>query len=145
LKELGFIEAFLIGGLTIDKAMILAGYGEYHQKSRYRLGRKIVEKYESRAGDHRKIFRAIGAGEVAVAKGLLEIAQGPYPPDVRRKAWADIASCLGLKSEPVESFQGMQIVIRGEEPSPGPGPGQVDGQPARPALPPPLKPQQVTK
>jgi hypothetical protein len=144
-KELNFINNYLIGGVTIENAMKSAGYVGYHLKSLYRIGRKIVEKYESRAGDHRKIARAIGAGEVTVLRGLLDLAQNARAEAVRCKAWEALASCLGLKSEPVESFQGMQIVIRGEEPSPGPGPGQVDGQPARPALPPPLKPQQVTK
>jgi hypothetical protein len=45
--ELRFIEFYLTGDLTVDKAMESAGYKEYHKKSLYRLGRKIVEKYES--------------------------------------------------------------------------------------------------
>ena len=64
-RELKFLEIYLTGKHNIDKAMILAGFEGYHPNSLYRLGRKIVQKYEHQAGDHRKIFRAIGAGETA--------------------------------------------------------------------------------
>ena len=76
-RELKFLEIYLTGKHNIDKAMILAGYEGYHPNSLYRLGRKIVQKYEQQAGDHRKIFRAIGAGEIAVAQGLLNLARTP--------------------------------------------------------------------
>ena len=145
LKELKFIEIYLVGGIKEIDAIKLAGYESKSDSYLYQVARKIIEKYESQAGDHRKIFRAIGAGEVAVAQGLLEIAQGPYPADVRRKAWADIASCLGLKSEQVESFQGMSINIRGMTPAEQGIVIEADGQPSKPALPPPFKPSQVTK
>jgi len=145
LKELKFIEIYLVGGIKEIDAIKLAGYEGKSDSYLYQVARKIIEKYESQAGDHRKIFRAIGAGEVAVAQGLLEIAQGPYPADVRRKAWADIASCLGLKSEQVEGFQGMSINIRGMAPEDKGLVVEVDGQAAKPALPPPFKPAQVTK
>lgn len=142
LKELKFLEIYLLGDMNLDQAMISAGYEGYHQKSLYRLGRKIVEKYESRAGDHRKIFRAIGAGEVAVARGLLSIAQDEKnPADVRRKAWADLASCMGLKGEVIESYQGISIIIKGEDDEPGAGQGLQTVK----ALPPPVKPRQVVK
>src|SRR5208337_1157845 len=114
LKELKFLEFYLSGEHTIEKSMIAAGYIGFHQKSLYRIGRKIVEKYESQAGDHRKIARAIGAGEVTILRGLLEIAQDTkVTAGVRCKAWEALASCLGLKAEVVESFAGMAIVIRG--------------------------------
>jgi hypothetical protein len=138
-QELTFIQNYLVLGMSKQDAMKSAGYQSDSEPYLNKLGGKLVRKYESQTGDHRKIFRAVGAGEVAVARGLLAIAQGPYPADVRRKAWA-IASCLGLKSEVVESFQGMQIVIRGMDDS-----GQVDGDGPPRALPPPPKPQQITK
>jgi hypothetical protein len=74
-KELKFLENYIIGGLTIEKAMLEAGYIGYHQKSLYRTGRKIVEKYEQQAPDHRRIFRFVGIGELQVAKGILELCQ----------------------------------------------------------------------
>jgi len=144
-KELKFLEFHLVEGMNIDKSMISAGYGNLSQDGRYYIAKKIKEKYGTQAGDHRKIFRMVGAGEVAVAQGLLSIAQGPYPADVRRKAWADIASCLGLKSEQVEGLQGMSINIRGMAPEDKGLVVEVDGQAAKPALPPPFKPAQVTK
>ncbi len=115
LKELKFLEIYLTGGVSIDKAMISAGYGNYSEDGRYYIAKKIKEKYETRTGDHRKIFRAIGAGELAVARGLLEIAQTASSADVRRKAWADIASCLGLKNEQIESFQGVTLNVYSQE------------------------------
>ena len=145
LPELQFISNFLVSGMKRKDALISAGY-QFNSESTYtKAGKRIIEKYESQAGDHRKIFRAVGAGEVAVAQGLLEIAQGPYPADVRRKAWADIASCLGLKSEVIESFQGMSINIRGMTPTDPGKPGlEVEVAPAL-ALPPPFKGAQVVE
>ena len=74
-----FLEIYLLGELNVDEAMISAGYVGYHPKSLYRLGRKIVEKFENQGGDHRKIARAIGAGEVTILRGLLELAKGRGP------------------------------------------------------------------
>jgi hypothetical protein len=68
-------------------------------------------KYESRTEDHRKIFRAIGAGEVAVAQGLLKLATTAKSEMVRLNAWATIAKCLGLAKEVTESVEGIQIII----------------------------------
>jgi len=142
-KELKFIEIYMLGEITKEKAMELAGYTGYHQRWVYYLAAKIIQKYESRAEDHRKIARAIGAGEVTVLRGLLELAQNARAEAVRCKAWEALASCLGLKSEPVESFQGMQIVIRGMEP----GDVQVGGQAAgtKPAPATVIEAQQITK
>jgi hypothetical protein len=119
LKEMNFLQIYFSGRITIEKAMIAAGYKDYNPKWRYVIARKILEKYESQAGDHRKIFREIGAGEVAVVRGLLELAQNARSENVRRQAWADIAACLGLKKEILEPFQGVQVIIRGKEDKPG--------------------------
>jgi hypothetical protein len=149
-KELRFLELYLTGEYTIDKAMILAGYEGYHPKSLYRLSRKIVAKHESQAGDHRKIFRAIGAGETAVAQGLLDLARHAKSEMVRLNAWTALAKCLGLTKEVVEGVEGISIVInssRGLSPQPQPGqhlPAQVhNDHPEAPAAPP--GPLQITK
>jgi hypothetical protein len=52
IKEVRFIGLRFAGSLTTDRAMIAAGYGSYSQKQRYRIATKIVQKYESQAGDH---------------------------------------------------------------------------------------------
>jgi hypothetical protein len=141
LKEQRFIELYLTGDLTVDQAMESAGYTGYHKKSLYRLGRKIVEKYEWSTDDHQKIFRAIGAGETAVAQGLLNLAQNAKSEMVQLNAWTDMAKCLGLTREVVEGLAGVKIVInssRGLGDKPGQHwPAQVNpDQP--PALPAPL-------
>jgi hypothetical protein len=110
-RELKFLEIYLTGKHNIDKAMILAGFEGYHPNSLYRLGRKIVQKYEHQAGDHRKIFRAIGAGEVAVAQGLLKLAQNAKSEMVQLNAWTALAKCLGLTKEILEGVEGIQIII----------------------------------
>jgi len=114
-KELAFIEAFLVGGVTRDQAMITAGYGNFSQNYRHQIARNIIQKYEWRADDRRNLFRAAGAGELRICMGLLEIAQGSYPAGVRRAAWADLASCMGLKAEQIEPFQGVFLVMYGQE------------------------------
>lgn len=139
-KELRFIELYLTGDLTVDKAMESAGYTGYHKKSLYRLGRKIVGKYECSTGDHRKIFRAIGAGETAVAKGLFKLATTAKSEMVQLNAWATLAKCLGLTKEVVDGVEGIQIVINSSRGLDKPGqhrPAQVhNDQPEAPAAPP---------
>jgi hypothetical protein len=143
-KEIAFMEAFLLGRVTKDQAMITAGYGHLHQDTRYRIAAKIIEKYERRADDRRNLFRAAGAGELTICLGLLEIAQGSYPAGVRRAAWADLASCLGLKSEQIESFQGVSLVVYGQEEARRLGIKDEDS-PATPALPPPIQTIRISK
>lgn len=113
--ELKFIENYLVGDMTIDNSMISAGYGALQQHTRYNVARRIIKKYEARAEDRRNLFREVGAGEVAIARGLLDLAQNARSEQVRRAAWADLASCMGLKSEQIESFQGVTLNVYGVE------------------------------
>ncbi len=141
-KELNFIQILVTQAVREIDAIKAAGYESKNEKYLYFLARKIIEKYESQAADHRKIFRALGAGEVRICRGLLSIAEDKKnPADVRRKAWADLASCMGLKSEVVESFQGVSIIIRGE--NDGDLPPGSQGKPL--ALPAPPKVTQIIK
>ena len=91
--------------------MILAGYKGYHPNYLYQLGTKIINKNECQADDHRKIFRAVGAGETAIAQGLLHLAQNAKSEMVRLNAWTGLAKCLGLTKEVLEGVEGIQIVI----------------------------------
>ena len=125
LKEQRFIELYLTGDLTVDKAMESAGYVGYHKKSLYRLSRKIVEKYESSAGDHRKIMRAMGYGETKAIEMLIDSAENAKSEMVRLTARITLAKCLGLHQDVVAVNQGIQIIIRGR------GEGQTGG--GRPA------------
>ncbi|MGD0972342.1 MAG: hypothetical protein ABSA04_13295 [Desulfobaccales bacterium] len=142
-KELKFIEIYLSGDLNVDEAMIAAGYTGYNPKYLYRLGRKIVEKYENQAPDRRQIARAIGAGEVTILRGLLDLAQNARSEQVRRAAWADLASILGLKGEIPESFQGVTLMVYGQEEARRLGIQDEDAP--TPALPPPVQTIRITK
>ena len=137
LQELSFLEIYLSGRVTIDKAMIQAGYGHYSQDWRYKLAQKIVIKYESQADDHRNIFRAMGAGEVAVVEGLLKLARSAKSEMVRLNAWSMIAKCIGLTKEQIEGVGGITIIFEASD---------QPGQPAALALPPQAgeQPQPVT-
>lgn len=126
MMELRFIEFYLTGELTVDKAMESAGYKGYHKKSLYRLSRKIVEKYESSAGDHRKIMRAMGYGETKAIAMLIDSAENAKSEMVRLTARITLAKCLGLHQDVVAANQGIQIIIKGR------GEGSAGG--ARPAL-----------
>ncbi len=110
-SELKFIELHLIEGHGKDEAMVLAGYERYGQRWRCILGSRIIIKYEARAADRRNLFREMGAGEVAICRGLLNLAQNARSEQVQRAAWADLASCMGLKAEQIESFQGVTLNV----------------------------------
>lgn len=148
LKELKFIGYFLTGENTIEKSMILAGYDGYHQKSLYRLGRKIVEKYESQVDDHRKLARAMGAGETLVFKTLLELIKSKNER-IKLDATVNLAKILGLTKEQLEGPGGVTIIFEGPEVQvPGPGaPPALPGGESRPAagLPGLIKPMMITR
>jgi hypothetical protein len=114
-QELKFIENYLVEDMTIDNAMISAGYGSLQQRTRYNIARRIIQKYEARAEDRRNLFRELGAGEVAICQGLLNLARNARSEQVQRAAWADLASCIGLKSEMIETFQGVTLNVYGVE------------------------------
>ena len=73
-KELKFLDIYLSGEVTMERAMLLAGYENYHPRYVYDKASKILQKYESQGGGAQKIFRAIGFGEVSVAKGIKKLA-----------------------------------------------------------------------
>jgi len=128
-KEFKFLELYLSGNYTKEKAMKAAGYVGYHEKYLYHLSGKIIEKYECQAGDHRKIFRALGAGEVAVVEGLLKLARGAKSEMVRLNAWSMIAKCLGLTKEQIEGVGGITIIFEQPDPAVPPAALALPAQP----------------
>lgn len=112
-KELAFIRLHFSEGLNQIDAVRSAGYKASEDRYASSIAKRIIEKYESQADDHRKIFRELGAGETAVIQGLLNLAQKAKSEMVRLNAWTMIAKCLGLTKEAVEQMQGIQIVIKG--------------------------------
>jgi hypothetical protein len=139
-KETRFIYFYMAGGISVEDAMILAGYKGYHPHHLSQLGKKIINKHECQADDHRKIFRAVGAGETAIAMGLLHLAQNAKSEMVKLNAWTALAKCLGLTKEVVEGVEGIQIVINSSRGLEKPGqhrPAQVNNdQPEAPVAPP---------
>jgi len=130
LKELKFLELYLTDGMSIDSAMIAAGYGNVSKIWRYNLAKRIILKHECRAGDHRKIFRIIGAGETAVAMGLLNLAQNAKSEMVKLNAWASLAKILGLTKEVLEQAEGIQIIINSSKGLAKPGDPPTDLPPS---------------
>lgn len=144
LKELKFIEFYLTGDLTIDKAMESAGYVGYHVKSLYRLGRRIVEKYESQAGDHRKIMRAMGYGETKAIENLIDSANNAKSDMVKLNARIALAKCLGLNNDVIQTHLGVNIIITGRSQRP-PDPVEGGARPAQIHAVQPPKPRQITR
>jgi hypothetical protein len=135
-KELRFLELYMSGDYTIEKAMELAGYLGYHKKSLYRIGRKIVEKHESQAGDHRKIMRAMGYGEVKILQLLINSAEKAKSETVKLNARIALAKCIGLHKDVVDGVEGITIIF-----APANSPDKPDGpQPGQPPAVPPQKP-----
>jgi len=129
-QEGKFIEYHLIKGESVKRALILAGYPVEPNSTMYFGGRKILQKLEQNTEDHRKILRAVGAGEVAVAQGLLELARDRNSGAVARVA---AYTMLGMSKEVIEGRKGITIIIEGPRQGervaiPPPGGGQAPGQ-----------------
>lgn len=143
-KELKFIELYVTGEHTVETAMESAGYIGYHPNSLYRIGRKIVQKYESQAGDHRKVMRAMGYGEVKAIEMLIDSAKNAKSEMVKLNARVALAKCLGLYQDVVQSHVGVNIIITGRSPRP-PEPVEGGGRPAQVHVVQAAKPLQITK
>ena len=103
----------LTGYHTQEKAMDLAGYGNLHPTYKRFLACKIIARHESQAEDHRNIARAIGAGEIFVIKGLMDLARDSTSGLVKRAALADLAKILGLTKEQIDGAGGVTIIFEG--------------------------------
>ena len=121
-KELTFIENYLIGTLTIEEAMISAGYHGYHPNSLYRAARKIVQRYEE-STEGRRILRASGFGEVAVSRQMSHLARSSRSEVVQLRAVELAAKCLGMMETESQANQGVTVIIQALE-----GPQQINLQ-----------------
>jgi hypothetical protein len=118
-QEMKFLYYTLSQKLPIIKALKLSGildsyHGKISRRHCYWIAQKIIRKYEAHEGDHRKIFRAIGLGEIRVALGILALC------DDKEKRWQakglELASKnLGLKKEYIEGSQGVTVIIQGPD------------------------------
>ena len=110
-NEQRFLGLHLIGKHSRREAMILAGYEGYSPKTLDVLARKTILRYECQTGDHRKIMRALGWGEVRVLQSLIEAATVFNSETVRLNARESLAKCLGIQKETIEQAEGIQIII----------------------------------
>jgi hypothetical protein len=149
LKELKFIELYMLGNYTQVNALKLAGYAGYNEKYLELLARKIIGKFESQADDHRKLFRALGAGETFIVKGLLSLAKNAKSEMVRLRAYESLSKCMGLTKEQIEGAGGVTIIFEAADrpagaprvppPLPGSAPVPATGLPGT------GKPMMITK
>jgi hypothetical protein len=143
-KELRFIELVLSGEHTKETAMELAGYAGMNKSYLRLLASKIIAKYETKAGDHRKIMRARGYGEVKVIELLIDSAENAPTATVKLNARIALAKCLGLNNDVVQTHLGVNIIITGRSPRP-PDPVEGGGRPAQIHAVQPPKPRQITR
>ena len=78
------------------------------------------------AQDHRNIFRMVGLGEIAVAKGIINACQTARTNKDIRESFGLAAKCLGLQREVIEGGAGITLNIAGRSDQAGEikGPGE---------------------
>ena len=120
-KELIFLEYYLILKESMTNAMKLSGYeNDSDQHLRY-LGRKIVYRYETWAGDARIVFRKSGTGEVRLARTVDKLLKSQNEKTLLGAAELT-AKVLRAAQDPGETRQGISIVINTSAPCvSGPG------------------------
>ncbi len=114
-REVKFIEIYLSGGITVEKAMIAAGYVGYNTDYLYRLSRKIIQRYEAQAGDHRKIFQAVGCGVARVAQKITKMMDSAKSEMVQFNYTQLAAKALGITKDVEQSSQGVTVIIQAQE------------------------------
>lgn len=124
-KELKFLENFISGDLTIEEAMVLAGYGNLSQRYIYQIAQKTIRKYENSGPEAKKVFRDIGFGELSVAKGIKRLAQDGKSEVVQLNAYALAAKCLQMTQEAPALQVGFQVVVRCSQEEEALAPGRV--------------------
>jgi hypothetical protein len=158
-QEIAFLEIYFnsprIKGknrVTIEKAMILAGYTDYGKNWRYILAKKIMGKYARAAPDVRQIFQDLGYGQIQVAAGIIRHAESAKSESVSLNALALAARCQGMTEPKEAGGSGVQIIFNTgpaapPEPAAPGGPAVLvvnsDGQPVAPAAP--RKTSQITR
>ena len=115
IQELKFIEFHIVKGESKKRAMLLAGYRNLDNNHLYWIAKKIVQKYEGHTEDHRIIMRAIGAGEVAVAAGLFQLARTAASEVARVAAYTTLSKMLGMQKEILQGSEGVTVIIQGPD------------------------------
>jgi len=138
--------------VTIEKAMISAGYTGLSQSGLYYVAGKICKKYERAAGGAAQVFQDLGYGQVRVAMGIIDHAENS-PPTVSLNALKLAAQCQGMVDKNEDRGQGINIIINTGPPQPlagttcpaPDGPVQIVIAGQEPGAAAPRKPLQITR
>ena len=131
-KELIFLEYYLILKESMTNAMKLSGYENYSDQHLRYLGRKIVYKYETWAGDARIVFRKSGTGEVRLARTVDKLLKSTNEKTLLGASELT-AKVLRASQDPGETRQGIQIIINTSAPA-APVPGVAPPPDAGPSV-----------
>jgi hypothetical protein len=130
-QELIFLEKYLIEKEGVVSAMKAVGYGGYTDRHLFNLAKKIVIRYDSRAGDARKVFRQAGVGGVRLAQKVDKLLDAAS--ERTQLGAAELAAkVLRATQEPGTVDAGVRINININIMAPG----QVTVAPGPPGAPP---------
>jgi hypothetical protein len=123
----------LVEGLDAVRACDQAGFENMAKSSKFAKVRNLVRRYERGAGDARKVFRDLGAGEAWLARRVKHLAEHGLSERTRLSALEIAAKALRAAADPGNVPQGIQIVINtgapaqaAERVAPSPQPNIVD-------------------
>jgi len=110
-QEKKFLEIYLSGKVSREKALSLSGFKITDVKKINLTANRILEKHVRRV-DLRQILRAVGLSEIRVAKMVLQIAEDLSNTAKTRLAALELAAkMLGMTRDFDSGYQGAEIVI----------------------------------
>jgi len=110
-QEKKFLEIYLSGKVSREKALALSGYKITDNKKSIIIANRILEKHVRRV-DLRQILRSVGLSEIRIAKMVLQIAEDLTNTAKTRLAALELAAkMLGMTRDFDTGYQGAEIVI----------------------------------
>jgi hypothetical protein len=110
-QEKKFLEIYLSGRVSRDKALLQSGYRIRDPEKRKLVANRILEKHVRRV-DLRQILRSVGLSEIRIAKMVLQIAEDLNNSAKTRLAALELAAkMLGMTRDSETGYQGAEIVI----------------------------------
>ena len=96
-QELSFIDLLYNSPETDHLSLIkLCGYTNIKESELSNIAADILERFILQTEDRRRIFRHLGAHEIAAARGLLDLARNDKSGSVKLQAWTLICKVLGI-------------------------------------------------
>lgn len=118
LQEIRFLEIYLTSDykkgkdrMTIEAAMIAAGYTNISQRERYRIAANIVKKYERQAPLAQNILQDIGFGQLRIAKGMKRLSEKAKSEMVQYRALEWGSKATSMIQDVPQTNTGIQIVF----------------------------------